>query len=97
MPLPVPAAMQELLDPSAPGVTQAAADGIITTQPQDESSTRLYGSSTAYYLQYGYIISDKSDGFIGRTVVNGDKLYLYRPSASSRADPGSWVPSWATR
>ena len=29
--------------------------------------------------------------------IAGGKLYLYRPSASSRADPGSWVPSWATR
>lgn len=89
MPLPVPAAMQELLTPSAPAVTQAAADGIITTQPQGESSTRLYGSSTAYYLQYGYIISDKSDGFIGRTVVNGDKLYLYQPF--SLFPSGSWI------
>ena len=89
MPLPVPASMQELLDPSAPVVTQAATDGIITTQPQGESSTRLYGSSTAYYLQYGYIISDKSDGFIGRTVVNGDKLYLYQPF--SLFPSGSWI------
>ena len=68
---------------------KAAADGIITTQPEGELSTRLYGSSTGYYLQYGYVLSDKSDGFVGRTVVNGDKLYLYQPF--SLFPSGSWI------
>ena len=52
-----------------------ATQGIITCQPEGTLSTNLYGTSKAYYLQYGYVISDKSDGTVGRIVVNGDKMY----------------------
>ena len=81
MPVNVAATMQDLQETAHVRLSKAKADasGIITTQPEGEMSTNLYGSSTAYYLQYGYVLNDKSDGFVGRTVVNGDKLYLYQP------------------
>lgn len=91
MPVEVPESMLELqsLATKSAQLVQTDDHGIIVAQPEGELSTRLYGSSTAYYLQYGYILNDKSDGFVGRTVVNGDKLYLYQPF--SLFPSASWI------
>lgn len=91
MPVEVSESMLELqsLATKSAQLVQTDDHGIIVAQPEGELSTRLYGSSTAYYLQYGYILNDKSDGFVGRTVVNGDKLYLYQPF--SLFPSASWI------
>lgn len=69
----------DLLELKPAVMAAPATQGIITSQPEGTLSTNLYGTSKAYYLQYGYVISDKSDGTVGRIVVNGDKMYLYQP------------------